>query len=45
MSVQTLGWLVLLLPLAGSVLIALTFKALPQRLHGIIGTAAIGGST
>lgn len=42
MSVQTLGWLVLVLPLAGAVLIGLTFKALPQRLHGVIGTAAIG---
>jgi NADH-quinone oxidoreductase subunit L len=42
MSVQTAGWLVLLLPLAGAVLIGLTFKALPQRVHGIIGTAAIG---
>ena len=42
MSVQTAGWLVLLLPLAGAVLIGLTFKALPQRAHGIIGVAAIG---
>src|SRR6478735_5254961 len=41
MSVQTLGWLVLLLPLAGAVLIALTFKALPQRIHGVIGVGAI----
>ncbi|MBE2318553.1 NADH-quinone oxidoreductase subunit L [Solirubrobacter sp. CPCC 204708] len=42
MSVTTLGWLVLLTPLAGSVLIGLTFKALPQRVHGALGTAAIG---
>src|SRR5215207_1049162 len=42
MSVQTAGWLVLLLPLAGAVLIGLTFKALPRRAHGIIGTASIG---
>ena len=42
MSVQTAGWLVLLLPIAGAVLIGLTFKALPQRAHGIIGVAAIG---
>ena len=42
MSVHNYGWLVLLLPLAGAVLIGLTFKALPQRVHGIIGTAAIG---
>jgi NADH-quinone oxidoreductase subunit L len=41
LSIQTLGWLVLLFPLAGAVLIGLTFKALPQRVHGMIGTLAI----
>ena len=40
----TYGWLVLLCPLAGAVLIGLTFKALPSRAHGIIGTAAIAAS-
>src|SRR4051794_30692475 len=41
MSVTTYGWLVLAFPLGGSLLIALTFRALPARLHGIIGTLAI----
>jgi NADH-quinone oxidoreductase subunit L len=41
MSIETLGWLVLLFPLAGTALIGLTFKALPQRVHGVIGTLAI----
>ena len=40
----TYGWLVLLCPLVGSILIGLTFKALPSRLHGVIGTAAIAAS-
>jgi NADH-quinone oxidoreductase subunit L len=42
MSVTTYGWLVLAFPLAGSLLIALTFKALPQRVHGVIGMLAVG---
>jgi NADH-quinone oxidoreductase subunit L len=42
MSIQTAGWLVLLLPLAGAIIIGLTFRALPSRLHGVIGTLAIG---
>src|ERR1700755_911641 len=41
MSVTTYGWLVLAFPLAGSLLIALTFKALPQRAHGVIGILAV----
>src|SRR5689334_15093315 len=41
MSVTTYGWLVLAFPLGGSLLIGLTFKTLPSRLHGIIGTLAI----
>src|SRR6201995_5240177 len=41
MSLQTYGWLILIFPLAGSVLIALTYRLLPQRVHGIIGTLAI----
>jgi NADH-quinone oxidoreductase subunit L len=41
LSLQTYGWLVLLFPLGGTVLIALTFRLLPGRLHGWIGTLAI----
>jgi NADH-quinone oxidoreductase subunit L len=41
MSIGTFGWLVLAFPLAGSVLIALTFRVLPQRAHGAIGVLAI----
>src|SRR4051794_677914 len=41
MTINTFGWLVLAFPLAGSVLIALTFRLLPQRVHGAIGTLAI----
>ncbi|MDT7571786.1 MAG: NADH-quinone oxidoreductase subunit, partial [Actinomycetota bacterium] len=42
MSLTTLAWLVLLFPLAGSVVIALTWRLLPWKAHGWIGTAAIG---
>jgi NADH-quinone oxidoreductase subunit L len=41
MSIQTLGWLVLIFPLAGAILIGLTFRLLPQRVHGVLGTLAI----
>jgi NADH-quinone oxidoreductase subunit L len=41
MSVTTYGWLVLAFPLAGTILIALAYRALPARLLGIIGTLAI----
>ena len=41
MSLQTYGWLVLAFPLGGSILIALTSKVLPSRVHGVIGTLAI----
>jgi NADH-quinone oxidoreductase subunit L len=41
LSLQTYGWLVLAFPLGGAVLIGLTFKLLPSRMHGIIGTLAI----
>ena len=44
MSLETLGWLVLALPLAGCVLIGLTWRLLPWRAHGAIGTLAIAGS-
>src|SRR3954451_19421260 len=40
----TYGWLVLLCPLVGSVLIGLTFRALPSRVHGVLGTLAIAAS-
>ena len=41
MSVTTWGWLVLAFPLAGSVLIGLTFRILPAKAAGVIGTLAI----
>ncbi len=41
MSLQTFGWLVLAFPLAGSILVALTYRSLPERVHGAIGTLAI----
>src|SRR3954463_6329482 len=41
MSITTFGWLVLIFPLAGATLIGLTYKALPQRVHGAIGILAI----
>jgi NADH-quinone oxidoreductase subunit L len=41
LSVSTYGWLVLAFPLAGALIIALTFKTLPQRVHGWLGTLAI----
>jgi NADH-quinone oxidoreductase subunit L len=41
---QTLAWLVLILPLAGSLISALGFRALPGRLPGVVGTLAIAGA-
>src|SRR4051794_2967236 len=41
MPITTYGWLVLAFPLGGAILIGLTYKALPSRLHGVIGTLAI----
>jgi NADH-quinone oxidoreductase subunit L len=41
LSLETYGWLVLAFPLGGTLLIALTFRLLPGRLHGWIGTLAI----
>ncbi len=41
MSLQTYAWIVLLAPLAGAILIGLTFRVLPSKLHGWIGTLAI----
>jgi NADH-quinone oxidoreductase subunit L len=37
----TAAWIVLLAPLLGSIVIALSYKALPSRAHGVIGTGAI----
>ena len=42
MSASSWAWLVLLLPLLGSIVISLSFRAIPARLAGAIGTAAIG---
>ncbi|HET6550046.1 MAG TPA: NADH-quinone oxidoreductase subunit L [Solirubrobacter sp.] len=41
MSLTTYAWLVLIFPLAGCVLIGVTFRALPGKLHGWLGTLAI----
>jgi NADH-quinone oxidoreductase subunit L len=41
-SATAWAWLVLLFPLLGSVAIALGYRALPARVAGAIGTAAIG---
>src|ERR671924_1672374 len=42
MSATTYGWLVLAFPLAGSIVIALGWRALPGRTAGWLGSAAIG---
>jgi NADH-quinone oxidoreductase subunit L len=42
MSATTWAWLALLMPLLGSIAIALGFRALPARVAGAIGTASIG---
>src|SRR5215203_2612561 len=44
MSLQTYGWIVLLAPLAGAVLIAFTSQVLPSKVHGWLGTLAIAVS-
>ena len=44
MSPTTFGWLVLALPLAGTLVIALGWRALPGKLPGWIGTGAIFAS-
>src|SRR5918997_5982976 len=41
MSATSYGWLVLAFPLAGMLIIALGWRALPGKLPGWIGTAAI----
>ena len=40
----TAGWLILLFPLVGSIVIALGYKVWPGRVPGLIGTLAILGS-
>jgi NADH-quinone oxidoreductase subunit L len=42
MSATTWAWLVLLLPLLGSIVVSLGFRAIPARVAGIVGTAAVG---
>jgi NADH-quinone oxidoreductase subunit L len=42
MSATTFGWLVLLFPLLGTLVIAFGYRSLPGRYAGWIGTAAIG---
>src|SRR6201995_1356518 len=42
MSATSWAWLVLLFPLAGSILIGLSFKRTSWRFAGLLGTAAIG---
>jgi NADH-quinone oxidoreductase subunit L len=44
LSATSYGWLILAFPLAGTLLISLGWKALPGRLPGWIGSAAILGS-
>ena len=44
MEATTYGWLVLLFPLVGSMVIALGWRAMPGRTAGWIGTAAISAS-
>ncbi len=41
MSLETFGWLILLFPLGGTILIAFTSQILPSKVHGAIGTLAI----
>jgi NADH-quinone oxidoreductase subunit L len=41
-SATTWAWLVLLLPLLGSLVVSLGFRVLPARVAGVIGTASIG---
>ena len=41
MSATLWAWLVLLFPLLGSIVIALGYRVLPQRLAGILGTVSI----
>jgi hypothetical protein len=42
--VETSAWLILLLPLAGTLVLSLGYRVWPARLVGAIGTLAIGAS-
>jgi NADH-quinone oxidoreductase subunit L len=42
--VETSAWLILLLPLAGTIVLSLGYRVWPARLVGAIGTLAIGAS-
>jgi NADH-quinone oxidoreductase subunit L len=42
--VQSSAWLILLLPLAGTIVLSLGYRVWPARLVGAIGTLAIGAS-
>ncbi len=42
MSATTWAWLVLLLPLLGSIVVSLGFRTIPARVAGVVGTAAVG---
>ncbi len=42
MSTTTYGWLVLLFPLLGTLIVGFGYRVLPGRSAGVIGTAAIG---
>ena len=41
---QTSAWLILLFPLAGTIVIALGYCVLPDRVAGLVGTLAIAGA-
>jgi NADH-quinone oxidoreductase subunit L len=41
---QTSAWLILLFPLAGTIVIALGHRAMPNLVIGLVGTAAIAGA-
>ncbi|MEX2447376.1 MAG: NADH-quinone oxidoreductase subunit L [Solirubrobacterales bacterium] len=42
MSATSWAWLVLLLPLLGSLVVSLGFRAIPARAAGVLGTASVG---
>jgi NADH-quinone oxidoreductase subunit L len=42
MATTTFGWLVLLFPLLGTLIVGFGYRVLPGRSAGVIGTAAIG---
>jgi NADH-quinone oxidoreductase subunit L len=44
MSATTAGWLVLIAPLVGTLVIGLGYKVLPGKLPGVVGTLAIAAS-